>query len=157
MAVAKGSFWQSLFLEDPWERERKTSMRTNVTVSVTVSVTWERRCRDPLVAWALGDERTPTPLAARSIAAPTLRSHAYLFCVLSHGFSKKGDCSQSMAVGTHLSSGCRASGRCSEIKIKVNIYELSAGTKKSFCCREVSEGTRLGSLSNDDGEVEGDA
>ena len=35
----------SLFLENHW-KERKTSMRANVTVNVT----WERRCCEPLVA-----------------------------------------------------------------------------------------------------------
>ena len=40
---------QSLFSSKVRGEERKTSKR--------VSVTLERRCREPLVAWALGDER----------------------------------------------------------------------------------------------------
>ena len=43
---------QFLFSSRIRGKERKTSKRA----SVTVSVTWERRCREPLVAWALGDE-----------------------------------------------------------------------------------------------------
>ena len=44
---------QSLFFSKISGKERKTSTRANVTVSVT----WEWRCREPLVAWALVDER----------------------------------------------------------------------------------------------------
>ena len=54
---------QSLFSTKIRGKERKTSKRA----SVTVSVTWEQRCHGPLVA-------------AHGIAAPTSRSHAYLFC-----------------------------------------------------------------------------
>ena len=43
---------QSLFSLKIHGKERKTGKRA----SVTVSVTWERPCREPLVAWALGDE-----------------------------------------------------------------------------------------------------
>ena len=74
---------QSLFSSKIRAKERKTSKRA----SVTVSVTWERR-------------PTPTLLAARGIAAPTslLQSHphAYLFCVLSHGFSRKRETARSL-------------------------------------------------------------
>ena len=42
---------QSLFSSKIRGKERKTSKRA----SVTVSVTWERRCRKPVVVWALGD------------------------------------------------------------------------------------------------------
>ena len=43
---------QSLFSSKIRGKECKTRKHA----SVTVSVTWERRCREPLVAWALGDE-----------------------------------------------------------------------------------------------------
>ena len=41
---------QSLFSSKIRGKEWKTGKRASVTV------TWERRCREPLVAWALGDE-----------------------------------------------------------------------------------------------------
>ena len=45
---------------------------------------------------------TPTLLAARGIAAPTSRSqsrsHAYLICVLSHGFSRKRETARSLKI-----------------------------------------------------------
>ena len=44
---------QSLFSSNIRGKESKTSKRASVTVSVNV---WERQCREPLVAWALGDE-----------------------------------------------------------------------------------------------------
>ena len=44
---------QSLFSSKIRWKERKTSMRANVTGSLT----FEWRCREPVVAWALGDER----------------------------------------------------------------------------------------------------
>ena len=51
---------QSLFSSEISWKDRKTSkrasVRASVTASVTVSVTWERRCREPLVAWTLGEE-----------------------------------------------------------------------------------------------------
>ena len=50
---AKPFIWKldserSLFSLKIREKERKTIIRANVTVSVT----WERRCREPLVAWS---------------------------------------------------------------------------------------------------------
>ena len=67
---------QSLFSSKILGKERKTSKRG----SVTVSVTWERRCLEPLVAWALRDARLPTPMliVARGIAAPTSHLHLHL-------------------------------------------------------------------------------
>jgi len=53
-----------------------------------MSVMGERRCLEPLIALP-----TPALLAAGDITARTSRSqsrsHAYLFCVLPHGFSRK--------------------------------------------------------------------
>ena len=85
---------QSLFSSKIRGKERKTSKRA----SVTVSVTWERQCREPLV--------TPTLLTARGVATPTSRSqsrsHAYLFCVLSHGFSRNRETARSLPFGNHV-------------------------------------------------------
>ena len=61
---------QSLFSSKVRGKERKTSMRANVTVSVT----YERRCREPLAAWALEDERT-SPNAHATSGSRHRRSH----------------------------------------------------------------------------------
>ena len=53
---------ESLFSSKIRGKERKTSKRA--------SVTWERRCREPLVAWVLGDE----PLQRHA--------HSHVRCVL---------------------------------------------------------------------------
>ena len=45
----------SLFLENPLSRPEER--KTRKYASVTVSVTFERRCCEPLIGWALGDER----------------------------------------------------------------------------------------------------
>ena len=52
MSVFNVDCEQSLFSSKIRGKERKTSKRA----SVTVSVMRERRCLEPLVAWALGDE-----------------------------------------------------------------------------------------------------
>ena len=58
--------------------------------------------------------KTPTLLAARGITAPTSRSqsrsHAYLFCALSHGFSRKRETARSLAIIglKHVCSKCHA-------------------------------------------------
>ena len=54
---------QSLFSSKVRGKERKTSMRANVTVSVT----WERRCRGPLVTWALGRWETSSHSHVRTL------------------------------------------------------------------------------------------
>ena len=94
-----------LFSSKIREKECKTSKRANVTVSVTL----ERWRHEPLVAWALGDvqfSHLPMPmlLVARGVAGPrhTLsmysqsRLYAYLFCILFHGFSRKGETARSL-------------------------------------------------------------
>ena len=81
---------QSLFSSKIRGKERKTSKRA----SVTVSVTWERRCREPLVAWALGDECIFTVTLAR---LPVLRSFPRIF-------EEKRDCSQSNPIVSSMVS-----------------------------------------------------
>ena len=82
----------------------------------------ERRSREPPEAWALGTERNSSPNAHASsgsrhrrshvtLSAYTQsRSHAYLFCVLSHGFSRKRETARSpgekMMSTTNVRSPC---------------------------------------------------
>ena len=93
---------QFLFSSKIRGKERKTSK----SASVTVSVTWERRCREPLVACASGDARkerptnriTPSPESrAFKSSRSQSRSHSYLFCVqFPRIFEEKRDCKQSI-------------------------------------------------------------
>ena len=55
---------------------------------VTVSVTCERRCRETLVAWALGEERKKRLLAVYGAAAMNDRSSMVTF-VKSFGVLKR--------------------------------------------------------------------